>query len=142
MFNKKNNEDGVSASGTPNIIDKSTEITGSIVSAGSLRIDGLITGKVETKSRLVIGLNGIIDGDIVCQSAEISGTIKGNIVCKEHLHLKNTSKIHGDILVDKITVEAGAYIQGKIGMSSAIKDIRNTTNNKKESSNSYLEETA
>lgn len=52
-----------------------------------------------------------MDGDIVCQNADVSGTIKGTSTVTEMLFLKATAKINGDINTGKLVVEVGASLQ-------------------------------
>ena len=56
-----------------NLIGQGTSIKGDIRSEGDLRIDGKVTGTIRSKAKIVIGNTGIIDGDVNCQNADISG---------------------------------------------------------------------
>jgi cytoskeletal protein CcmA (bactofilin family) len=100
-----------------NLIAKGTRITGDIVSDGDLRIDGEISGNLETKGRLVIGATGRIDGEIRCKSSEISGTHKGKLFVIELLSLKASSNVSGEIVTGKLSIEPGAYFAGTCTMS-------------------------
>lgn len=100
-----------------NLIAKGTRITGDIVSDGDLRIDGEISGNLETKGRLVIGASGRIDGEIRCKSSEISGTHKGKLFVNELLSLKASSNVSGEIVTGKLSIEPGAYFAGTCTMS-------------------------
>lgn len=100
-----------------NLIAKGTRITGDINSDGDFRVDGEISGNLETKGRLVIGTSGKIIGDISCKSCEISGTHFGKIIVVELLSLKGSSTITGDIVTGKLSIEPGAYFKGTCTMS-------------------------
>ena len=100
-----------------NLIAKGTQITGNISSDGDLRIDGEISGDLDTKGRLVIGASGKIEGEIKCNSCEISGTHKGKLFVSELLSLKATSKVSGEIVTGKLSIEPGAYFAGTCTMS-------------------------
>jgi len=99
-----------------NLISKGTKITGDILSDGDLRIDGELSGNLETKGRLVIGASGRILGDIRCRSCEISGVQKGKIFVTELLSLKATSNVAGDIVTGKLSIEPGAIFAGTCTM--------------------------
>jgi len=100
-----------------NLIAKGTRITGDISSEGDLRVDGEITGNLESRGRLVIGPTGKINGDISCKSCEISGTHNGKINVSELLSLKASSTIIGEICTGKLSIEPGAYFKGTCVMS-------------------------
>ena len=109
---------------TINLIGAGTSIEGEVRSNGDVRIDGTITGSVTTKAKVVVGNTGTIEGDVNCQSADISGTINGKLIVSEILFLKSTAKITGDITTSKLVVEAGASFTGSCNMGPMIKDIK------------------
>jgi len=100
-----------------NLIATGTKITGDIISDGDLRIDGEITGNLDTKGRLVIGSSGKITGEIRCKSCEIAGTQNGKVFVAELLSLKASSSVSGDIVTGKLSIEPGAYFAGSCTMS-------------------------
>ena len=100
-----------------NIINAGTDITGDIKSTGDIRIDGSLTGNLNTKGKVVIGSTGKINGEIVCKNSEVSGTIEGRIVVGQLLILKASSKIFGDIETSKLSIEPGAIFTGTCKMS-------------------------
>lgn len=100
-----------------NLIAKGTKINGDLSSDGDLRIDGEIIGNLETKGRLVIGSSGRIEGDVRCKSCEISGVHKGKLFVVEHLSLKSTSNVAGQIACGKLSIEPGAFFDGTCSMS-------------------------
>jgi len=69
-------------------------------------------------------LSGSIDGEAICQNADVSGTIKGKIAVTELLSLKASAKVTGDIITNKIAVEPGAVFSGSCSMGGVIKDIK------------------
>ena len=77
-----------------NIIRKGTEITGDVSCSGDIRIDGRLKGTLSSEGKVVVGQSGIIDGEITCKNADISGTIKAKLVVKELLQLKATATFY------------------------------------------------
>jgi cytoskeletal protein CcmA (bactofilin family) len=62
-----------------NKIVENTSITGDIDSLTNMRVDGKIKGTLKVKGKLVLGTNGSVEGEIMCENAEIEGKITGNI---------------------------------------------------------------
>jgi cytoskeletal protein CcmA (bactofilin family) len=102
---------------TINLISNGTDITGDIKSNGDIRIDGSLTGNLNTKGKVVIGPTGKIKGEVFCKNSEVSGIIEGKITVGQLLNLKVSSKIHGDISTSKLSIEPGATFSGNCKMS-------------------------
>lgn len=120
------NKHSGSESGAINLIGSGTTINGDIQSSGDVRIDGTLTGNITLSGRLVIGPNGKIEGNVICQNADISGEIKGKVQIAEMLSLKATAKILGDIATGKISIEPGAVFTGTCNMGAIVKNINAT----------------
>jgi len=125
MFKKpdtmaRNNEnDGHSV----NLIGTGTKIKGNIQSEGDIRIDGTLIGKINSKGKVVVGPTGLVEGEITCQNADISGTVKIKITVAEVLLLKPTAELSGDIITNKLAIESGASFSGTCSMGAVVKDI-------------------
>ena len=71
-----------------------------------------------------MGKDGVIEGDVVCGSADIAGVIKAKITTSQLLLLKSTAKLSGDIVANKLSIEPGASFTGSCSMGAVIKDIK------------------
>lgn len=111
----KNNE----LNGQPNRIERSTKITGEIVSEADFRIDGTLEGTITTSGKVVIGKEGVINGNVNCAFADVEGKFSGKIEVKESLSLKSTSSVEGEVIIGKLIVESGASFNAKCSMRSA-----------------------
>ena len=100
-----------------NLISLGTDITGDIKSSGDIRIDGSLTGNLNTKGKVVIGTTGKVKGEVNCKNSEVAGLIEGKIIVGQLLNLKASSKIHGDIVTLKLSIEPGAVFSGNCKMS-------------------------
>ena len=107
---------------TINLISLGTDITGDIKSNGDIRIDGSLTGNLSTKGKVVIGTTGKVKGEVFCKNSEVAGIIEGKINVGQLLNLKASSKIYGDILTSKLSIEPGAVFSGNCNM----RDTENT----------------
>lgn len=124
MFNNNTSKAaGVESSGL-NQLSAGTTIKGDIISNGDIRIDGTLDGTITTKGKLVVGPNGIVEGEVNCQNADISGTINAKITVAELLTLKATAKLNGDISTNKLAIEPGANFTGACSMGGIVKDIK------------------
>ena len=104
-----------------NSIAQDTRITGNIDSDGDIRIDGILDGILNCKGRVVLGPEARIRGEIHSNTAEISGTVEGEITVTDLLSLKSTAIITGDLIMGRFSVEPGARFSGICKMNAGDK---------------------
>lgn len=108
----------IQAPGVNSICDE-TVINGDIIAKNDLRIDGKINGNLETIGRVVVGITGIITGDIKCNNIEILGSVCGNIDAVDIVTIKGEAKIEGNIITKRLSVEPGICFNGTCKMSTS-----------------------
>lgn len=101
-----------------NVIVNGSRVLGDMIIESNLRIDGEIKGNVTSTAKVVIGKSGIITGDLVCNDADIEGSVTGKLKVENLLSLKSTASINGEISTAKIEIEEGAQFSGNIKMSN------------------------
>jgi len=106
-----------------NIIAKGTTLSGDLETFGNLRIEGKLKGNIKSKSKVAFGQSSEVDGNVLAQNAEIAGHVSGTVEISETLVLKASSVIDGDIITDKLIVEAGAVFNGSCKMGVKAKEI-------------------
>ena len=74
-----------------NLIGKGTVIKGDVESSGDIRVDGRLIGSLKSNGKIVVGQTGVVEGDLTCKQADISGVVKGILKCEELTALKSTS---------------------------------------------------
>ena len=106
-------------SGGASIIAAGTTLKGDIHSSGDIRIDGTLQGNIQSTAKVVIGANGVVEGDISGQQADIMGRTTGTIKVKELLQLKGGSNVTGNIHAAKLQIETSANFNGQCHMTGA-----------------------
>ena len=96
------------SSNSINSIVTGTQIEGKVKSNNDFRIDGTLIGTLDCKGKVIIGTSGVVDGEIICANALIEGKFDGNLTVKELLSVKDSAKITGEIVTDKLLVQSGA----------------------------------
>lgn len=123
MFNGKTKSDGlveVSTGTSTSLIGAGTSMKGDITSNGDLRIDGTLVGNIHCSAKVVIGANGVVQGDINGQQADIMGKVTGTITVKDLLQLKGGSHLSGNIKAAKLQIEPTANFNGECHMTGAV----------------------
>ena len=84
------------------------------------------------KSRFAVILAKKVNGEIICQTANCSGDVKGKITVAELLTLHATASIKGDIITGKLAIEPGAAFTGNCSMGAVIKEMLHDKQDPKE----------
>jgi cytoskeletal protein CcmA (bactofilin family) len=116
MFKDKNKTLMPSSAVGETIIAQGVRVEGDFHSQGDVVIDGEVAGSVETQSALSIGETAKIHADVKAKSAVVAGEVVGNIFATDMLELLETSHVKGDIVTARISVAAGARINGRVSM--------------------------
>lgn len=111
-------------SNSSNLIGKGTFLEGNIETYGNIRIEGKVVGNIKSKSKVALGQQSHVQGNIIAQNADIEGEVKGKIEVTDILVLKSTAVVNGDIHTAKMVVEAGAVFNGTCKMGAVVKDIK------------------
>lgn len=96
------------------IIGAGMRVQGDCDTDGAVRVEGVIHGNVRAGKAVVVGKEGLIEGDIFTQDAVISGRVKGTIRAESRLEIQGTSHIDGEILAALMVLEEGAVMNGTV----------------------------
>ena len=103
------------------IIGPGMKITGDCDTDGAVRIEGTVQGNIRAGKAVVVGKEGLVEGDIVTQDAVVSGRVSGSLRAESRLEVQATSRLEGEISAGRMQVEEGSVINGtvKIGKGMA-----------------------
>lgn len=111
---------------TITIIDENSVIRGNIHCNHSLRINGRVVGNIFAFGKIVIGINGFVEGNIIANEMEIMGEVIGKLKIKDTLSLKTDARVLGDIETVYLIIEKGAKYMGgckmELDMANAIQE--------------------
>lgn len=128
MFGKKSDQSSKESMSTRsstadeghNIVIQSTLIEGKVISEGDFRIDGTFKGTLHCKAKVIIGSNGVFEGDIYCENAVIEGSFEGDLKVNEVLYVRETANIKGDVVTGKLVVQSGSIFEVNCKMTDNI----------------------
>jgi len=131
MFNTKNKtemqpEKVITSGGNgTTLISSGTTLKGDISSNSDLRIDGTVIGNIHSSAKIVIGANGVVEGDLSSTQADIVGKVSGNIRTKELLQLRGECAVTGNLYAGKLQVEPSATFNGQCHMGANVVEMSN-----------------
>lgn len=100
-----------SAARVASILSADLTFEGNITGGGELQIDGTVKGDVRV-GRLVVGETGAVDGAVHADQVEVRGRVVGSVAGKQ-VKLTSTAYVDGDVTHEQLSIETGAYFQGR-----------------------------
>jgi cytoskeletal protein CcmA (bactofilin family) len=97
------------------LIGEGCKVEGNFFVPTTTRIDGTIKGDLTGEIGVIIGTQGLIEGNVCSAEVVVYGNIKGNIEA-DKLELKRGSIVNGDLSVNTLLTEPGASFNGKCAM--------------------------
>jgi len=94
------------------IIAAGTKIKGEFQSDSIVQVDGKLLGNINSKSLILIGETGLIEGEIVSKKVIIAGRLLGSAYCDE-IEIKAGGKVIGQITSNVLMIERGSFFEGE-----------------------------
>jgi cytoskeletal protein CcmA (bactofilin family) len=94
-------------------VGRTVSLQGVLKAEGSIRIDGVFEGEIETVANVIIGREAKVLANIKARNVLVAGRVKGNITAYERLEIVSTGGVLGDIDVGHIFIEEGGFFQGQ-----------------------------
>jgi cytoskeletal protein CcmA (bactofilin family) len=96
-------------------VGKSVVIKGELSGSEDLYIDGTVEGTIQLQGHnLVIGPNGRVHADVSAKGVVVQGRLEGNIRATDRAELQKAAVVLGDIVTQRVAIEDGAYLKGKV----------------------------
>ena len=99
--------------GEVTIVGQGAKLEGTVVSAGSLRIDGQVKGQINAEGDVLLSPQSQVEADIRAQNVVVAGRFKGTITVKGRAELARGGRVDGDITSKTLVVEDGGIFQGQ-----------------------------
>ena len=114
FLSRSNQEDGVPPPDTT--IGVGSSFRGTLMVAGTLRIEGELEGDILNCERLEIGEHGLMRADIEVKEAVIQGRVLGNVRALGMLEMKTGARVEGDVSAVSVIMEPGVFFNGRCTM--------------------------
>lgn len=96
------------------VLGKDIFFKGELRGSGSVKIDGQFSGSIILDKELTILKNGKVEADVEATIVIIEGHLIGNVSAREKVIISEEGRLVGDIKTEKIAVEEGAVVKGRI----------------------------
>jgi cytoskeletal protein CcmA (bactofilin family) len=106
-----------SKQGGPATIGPSITIKGEVSGDEDLVIQGRIEGSVTLKkNHVTVGADGRVKADVFGKSVVVEGEVEGDLRGADHVVLRRSARVQGNISAPRVTLEDGASFRGGIDM--------------------------
>jgi cytoskeletal protein CcmA (bactofilin family) len=96
-------------------IGKSVVIKGDLTGSEDLYVDGQVEGSIALKTNsLTVGPNGQVKASVEAKGVVVQGKLEGNVTASDRVELRKSAVVTGDITTQRISIEEGAYLKGKV----------------------------
>jgi cytoskeletal protein CcmA (bactofilin family) len=95
------------------VVGQGARLEGTLVSTGSLRIDGRVTGKINADGDVVLSSHSQVEADVDAQNVTVAGRFKGNIVAKGTAELARGGRVEGNVTSKTLVIAEGAFFSGQ-----------------------------
>lgn len=94
------------------VVGPGTRIEGTVVAAGSLRVEGEVKGKITAEGEVSLSPEGRVEANIEAKGILLAGQVRGNLAAKEDVSLPADSQLDGNIRANNVDV--GGVVHGNI----------------------------
>lgn len=99
------------------IIGADMIIEGNIKAKDSIRVEGSVTGNVETEGALIISASGKVKGNVKGNNIIVGGVLEGDLACGGKTEVVSTGKVIGNMHTRSLIVDENAVFQGQCVMN-------------------------
>lgn len=103
-----------------NLVAEGAVLEGTLHVGGDVRINGRIIGTVKVQERVVMGPEGVVEGDVIAVEADVAGVVQGGVEVAGRLVLRSSAHIAGTIRAGHLVIEDGAVFNGTCQMGRSI----------------------
>lgn len=104
-------------------LGKGVHFKGTISYQGTIQIDGLFDGEIQTDGVVLVGEGAELKANVTAGTVVSKGTITGDIWAKEKLILQAPSVIVGDVTTPTFSIEEGALVDGNLKMGQDAHEV-------------------
>ncbi|MFQ6018460.1 MAG: polymer-forming cytoskeletal protein [Kiloniellaceae bacterium] len=95
----------------PTIIHADLTVLGDLLSDGHILLNGTVEGNINSRT-VTVGESGHVEGAILAESVYICGSVRGPVRANT-VTVGKTARIVGSIFHNVLTIEPGAFLEGR-----------------------------
>jgi cytoskeletal protein CcmA (bactofilin family) len=97
-------------------LDAGSRLEGQLHFEDTFRVDGQISGTIESEGDLIVGAGGEVEGEILVGRLFVSGVVRGVVRTKRLVEITAKGRVFADLHTPALVVEDGGYLEGRCSM--------------------------
>jgi len=128
MLSKDKKRPAAEAGAISTLLGRDVQIEGTLSFKETIRVDGLIKGKlVSSQGTVIIGENAVIEADVQVGVAIIRGKVHGRVEAGQRIEIFAPAQVTGDISAPTVTIDSGVVFNGNCQMHALAKNQETKT---------------
>jgi cytoskeletal protein CcmA (bactofilin family) len=95
------------------VVGAGAKLEGTIVSAGSLRVDGHVKGTIQADGDVMLSPQSSVEADIRAENVSVAGRFHGSVIVKGRAELARGGRIDGNITAKSLVIQEGGVFNGQ-----------------------------
>ena len=104
--------DPAGANARRSVLAQDLVVEGDVTSSGPIDMHGKIMGSMRAPDIVIAG-SGRVEGSVVANDLSVLGAVSGMISAR-NVQLASSAVVHADVSHERIAVEAGAELEGRL----------------------------
>jgi len=105
--------------GEVTIVGAQAKLEGTVISAGSLRIDGRVSGEIKADGDVMLTETSKVEADLKAKNVVVAGSFVGDIAVQGSAEVTRTGRVQGDITSKTLVIQEGGVFIGESKMESS-----------------------
>ena len=94
-------------------VGEGVTINGEVALPGAVFIDGVINGQIRA-NEVFVGVTGQVNGTVSASKADIRGAVGDAIEIHEHITVRASARLQGNVTYRSLEIERGGVIEGQL----------------------------
>jgi cytoskeletal protein CcmA (bactofilin family) len=104
---------------TETVLGTNTHFEGDLNCRGNVRIEGTFIGNITTEGGITVSADAEIEGNLIGDAVTVGGLVTGDVIARR-ISILRAGRIFGDLALEQLATEEGAFIQGVITMEEKL----------------------
>ncbi len=105
------------------VLAANTRFVGDLRSEGHVHLEDTFEGNIAARGRVSLGRQATLEGNLVADQAVVAGLVRGDVTART-IRVLETGRVLGNLRMEKLMTEEGAFIQGVITLEDSLDAVR------------------